>query len=647
MRRLCMASSAVTALFLGSAVSAQPEVRGRVVYASDSAELHHPAVSPDNRWLVFTRTISVRRNQIMVRPIAGGTARELVSDQGEYSLLRFTPQGDRLVFASTAPRRTPDDQNYYLVSAPFDTKTGTLSAPPRQVTLDAIQRDARLAPAISPDGRSIAYVACCGEPELRAVPIIGGNARTLVKSSARGTMIPGWLGWTPDSRFVLHHTRGADDISIISQVSVNGGASTAVSRFKGGFGIRTADGKHFFGLAQNVDNRPPMLRVTTMDGRVLGEVKVPFRNNVALSADGTHLLGAVDNSPATLTVVPTVGGALRPIGRGDSGEWPEGWSPDGATLQYSAHEGADKVLRVASLDGKPLSRVPLIIGRSNVGIVNGQMIELVGTNAATTTFPRAADVVARDMANGKETVLMKDVVGAGVCCSVLPPGGMYYGIVGNEFYIRKVRGERLQVLGVRADGTSRVIVEVPRALLGTTGFAVHGTRAAYVEIGRDSTRLKVSPAAGKPAITIAAYPRSTRISEYSWSHDGRQLSMYRADAPRQLVVFRFTDAGTLAGAPLQLTLPFDYFYEPFWLPDGSGLTMIAQPTGGATAEIAVVKLADPANPIYPAKADPVSKWGHALSPDGKYISYPSEKRRGSALHMVPIRDILQAVGVNR
>ncbi len=646
MRHLYMATGMFAALVLGSDVYAQPEVRGRELYASDSAELHSPAVSPDNRWLVFTRTISSRRSQIMIRPMAGGPARELVGDPGEYFQLRFTPTGDRLVFTSTAPRRTPDDQNFYLVSARFDMRTGALTAPPRQITLDAIRREARLVPAISPDGRSVAYVTSSAEPELRVVPIIGGNARTLVKSSAAGA-IPGWLGWTPDSRFVLHHVRGADDMSTISQVSVNGGASTVVSRFKGGFGMRTADGKYFLGLGQNYTNGPPVVRVTTIDGRLLGEVKVPIRRDYSIGTDGTSLLGQADNSTATLTVVPTFGGARRPIGRGDSGEWPDGWSPDGGSLHYSAREGTDdRVLRFASVDGRPLGRVPLRTGRANIGMLGGRLIEMVPASA-TTTSSSATDVVARDTASGKETILMKDVVGYGVCCTVISPGGMYYGIVGDEFYMRKVRGERLQVLAVRADGTSRLIVDVPRALLGTTGFAVHGTRAAYVEAGRDSTRLKVSPASAKPAFTLASFPRGTRISEYAWSHDGRQLSMYRADAPRQLTVFRFTDAGTLLGAPLQLTLPFDYFYETFWLPDGSGLTMIAQPTGGTTAEIAVVKLSDPANPIYPAKGDPTSKWGHALSPDGKYISYPSEKRRGSALYTVPIREILQAVGVNK
>ena len=644
MQRLCMVSVLIAAFVSRSELSAQPQVTGRQLVSFDSVNVRSPAVSPDNRWLVYTRTLSSRRTQVLIRPMAGGVERELVGEQGEQSQLRFTPQGDRLVFTSTSPRRTTDDQNFYLVSAPFDTLTGTLTAPPRQVTLDAIRREARLVPAISPDGRSIAYVKCCGEPELRVVPTVGGNARTLVKTSAAGAMIPGWLSWTADSRFVLHHERGADDMSVVRQVSVNGGASTVVSRFKGGYSARTYDGKYVVGLAPNVPNGPPIVRVSTVDGRFLGEVKVPFRRDVSFSGDGKRLVGQKDNYKATLTLVSTAGGARRSIGRGESMEWPEGWSPDGTVLHYTTGEGAEKVMRFASLEGKPQGDVSLKIGRSEIGTMGGQLIQFVQTNRNPTAMSSTTDVVATDMASGKETVLMKDVLGIN---TVVPPGGMYYGIVGNEFYVRQVRGERLQVRGVRADGTSRLIVDVPRSLLGTAGFAVNGTRAAYVEVGKDSTRLKVSLAPGTPATTIAAFARSTSIGEYAWSHDGQQLSMYLNVAPRQLQVFRFTDAGALRGAPLVLSLPFDYFYETFWLPDGSGMTMIAQPTGGSTAEIAVVKFADPANPLFPAKSDPVSKWGHALSPDGKYIAYPSEKGAGSSLYMVELSDILRAVGVKQ
>jgi hypothetical protein len=289
------------------------------------------------------------------------------------------------------------------------------------------------------------------------------------------------------------------------------------------------------------------------------------------------------------------------------------------------------------------------VARSIQGILGGQLItkaESLFVRPGKQTR-RRTDLMSRDLKSGKEKLLLRDIIRDGRCCGIIPPGGMYYGIVGDEVYVSQVRDKRLLVRGFRADGSSRLIVDVPRELFETTPFAIYGTRAAYVETGKDSTRLKVSPGPGKTAVTIAAYPRSTRISEFAWSHDGRQLSMYSAQAPRQLQVFRFSESGSLQGAPLQLTLPFEYFYETFWLPDGSGMTMIAQPTGSTTAEIAVVKFAEPNAPIYPAKSEPVNKWGHALSPDGRFISYPSEKPNGSAIYAISLSDVLRAVGVGK
>jgi Tol biopolymer transport system component len=34
-------------------------------------------------------------------------------------------------------------------------------------------------------------------------------------------------------------------------------------------------------------------------------------------------------------------------------------------------------------------------------------------------------------------------------------------------------------------------------------------------------------------------------------------------------------------------------------------------------------------------------WGHALSPDGKYVVYPSERSNGSSVYMVSVDDLLK------
>ena len=69
--------------------------------------------------------------------------------------------------------------------------------------------------------------------------------------------------------------------------------------------------------------------------------------------------------------------------------------------------------------------------------------------------------------------------------------------------------------------------------------------------------------------------------------------------------------------------------------------MIAQPRGAASTEVALVKLSDPSHPILLTKDDPVSKWGHAMSPDGKYDAYASEHLKGSAIYMIDVAELLK------
>ena len=65
------------------------------------------------------------------------------------------------------------------------------------------------------------------------------------------------------------------------------------------------------------------------------------------------------------------------------------------------------------------------------------------------------------------------------------------------------------------------------------------------------------------------------------------------------------------------------------------------PRGSPVSEVALVKLADPEHPVLLTKDDPVSKWGHALSPDGKYVAYPSERKKGGSIYLIEVAELLK------
>jgi Tol biopolymer transport system component len=217
---------------------------------------------------------------------------------------------------------------------------------------------------------------------------------------------------------------------------------------------------------------------------------------------------------------------------------------------------------------------------------------------------------------------------------------MYWGLYGGEFYFIQMKAGRWQIRAMNLRGESRLVSEVPVA--GTEGrFAVYQNRIAYVESVGDSARIKVIAGPGRTPSTLGTFPKPTRSGEQVWSYDGRQLAVRLQGNPIIQLIYRFDAAGAVVGPPQSFTLPFEYWYETFWLPDGSGLTMIVQPPGMPMTHIALVKLSDPEHPILLTRADTNSKWGHSLSPDGKYVAYASQRERGSSIYLIDMAALVK------
>ena len=639
MRRLTVLLCTAGSLSWTLPVAAQPRIQGRTIATFTTEEVSDPTVSPDGRWLVYTRLASNSDYRLMIQPIAGGVSRELPLGRGVHFSTRFAPQGDRLLFFSSLPRRASSEDQNYLMAAPFDTRTGSLTGQARQVTLEPVRLETRLKPAISPDGKSVAYVSCCASPQLRVVPITGGNARTLAgEADARGGLVPGWLGWTADSRFVTYHQREGDK-STYSKVRANGGNPEVIAQLNGGFGFITPDLRHFVSVMSAVRGVAGSgLLVKTLDGREVGRVKVPMEADLSFSADGKYLVGRDENGTATIKLASLSGGPIRQLGKGDSYEWPAGWSSDSRSVQFTAMENGKQVIISKDVDGRELSRFGDPGTSEWIGIQDGWSVWSEGPDDTHT----GARVIARNLTTGVQKQLASDVVSDRVCCAPAGPGGMYYGITGAEFYVRQKRGDRLQVRAMKVSGESRLLADLPqKSLVEVPKFSVFENRVVYREAVGDSVLLRMTSAPARPPVTIATFPAAARFGEHQWSHDGRQLSVYRNDQPQKLFVYRFDASASVQGPPREFTLPFDYFYDTFWLPDGSGMTMIAQTKAGGAAEVALVKFADPSNPILLSKADPGNKWGHALSPDGKYVAYPVEKQFGSSIYLVEVAELLK------
>jgi lipoprotein LpqB-like beta-propeller protein/WD40 repeat protein len=629
-RKLLLLGAAALALDL-SIAGAQTAPVARPIFSSDSIEVGvwSPTISPDEKWLVFVRQISNQETRVMIRPFAGGEPRELVTGKGVFSSPRFTPRGDRIVMASDVPRRDPGDNRDYLVSAPFDSRTGTLSGPVRQITLDGVNS---LSFTISPDGQWVAYVESPSRA-LKLVPIAGGNARTLADKEGYLSQ----LTWTPDGRSVLYETREGDQFNR-KRVSRDGGPPAVVVRSKESLGYLTPDNRYSVVLESGLPTRPRILHVFAADGHELGEATIPTRIWIrsGFAVNGKYLLGTRSDAVAPIKVVPVAGGPIQQLTKGDVYDWAGSWTPKSEALYVWTEEKGNAALALVTRDGRLESTVPFpdkTVVRT-MGEQDGYEVYLEGRNNEMNGWR----VMALNLKDGSRKELAHGVRRDN---AVVGPGGMYYGLYNGEAYYQQLVAGRLEVRASNVRGVSRLIGELPADRENQAEVSVFQTRIVYSERFKDSVRLQLIAGPGRQPTTLGTFPKSAPPGEVVWSYDGRQLAAYLRGARQTQLVYRFDAAGAVQGAPLSFTLPFAYYYEVFWLPDGSGLTMIAQPRDAANTEVALVKLADPAHPILLTKDDPGSKWGHSVSPDGKYVAYASAQLRGSSIYLIDVAELIK------
>ncbi len=593
-----------------------------------------PVSSADGKWLLASRELSNADSRLLIGAGTGGPLRELPLDRGYHLAPMLAPAGDRLVFISSAPRRSSTDNLSYLVSAPFDSKSGAITGPIRQVSLEGVRIGPRLRPVISPDGKWVAFVTCCSSAdELRIVPITGGTSRLIARGGGIALQRPANFMWGADSRSLAYTMRdGAiDEVREVQLTATDVGAPKVIARITGAIAAISPDRK-LFALAE--PGPRPKIRLVTGDNRELASLSTPQRVLfLRFTPDGQRLVGANNDGGNTLKIVSASAGTIRTIGAERGNDWPAGWDASAITVIDGA-SGRRPILRSVSPDGATTRSAPMPTDREAVWWHDHLLFE----ERVAGTMNRVR-LVAQHPATGAKRVLVRDALGG--CCDPVGPGGNYWQSSNEELLVRTMRGKQVEIRGIRFDGTSRVVGVLPVGLPTSSFAAVHGNKLAFTEVAGDSLRLRIIAGQRQAPRTIMTAAVQPGIGEFAWSHSGRMLAMYTNGSPQRIRIFRFDAAGAVVGDPQVIDSPFEYFYEMFWRPDDSGLSMIAQPKGSKFSEIAVLPLADPGNPLVLTRNDPSNKWGHSPSPDGKWIAYPSEWIGGGTIVEVDVAKLLK------
>ena len=358
----------------------------------DEGSAHHPSWSSLNDRIVFQRVRPGEPPSIWSVDPLGATAMRLIVEHGVSP--GVSRDGRTIVYAD------PGGDGLWLVS-----DDGTNRRRVRGV--QRFEEPPRAEPALSPDGRYIAYFADSFGPlgDIWVVSSAGGEPRRLTFDDGR----VGSPAWTPDGRFVIYRSSRGGAPNLWA-VPFAGGEARAVTLGAGEHGTPAVSRDGRFLLYSDRRTRWSLIRSDPKTGHHRSLLE--SRHSIYMpqvSPDG-ELIAYFAELPSGHHVftVDRHGRHVRQMthGNGDINIRPT-WSADGESLLIY-HEKPSGSLRRHSLDGGPSTEVFADFRHE------ARPSAREGPRGHAIVFLRRADrqdggrptrTVVRDLASGSETVL--------------------------------------------------------------------------------------------------------------------------------------------------------------------------------------------------------------------------------------------------
>ena len=588
------------------------------------------ALSPDGRWIVLARDEGVHTS-LWLLPAEGGDPLRLTDGAYEDFFPAWAPTGDRLYFTSSRPSRgTPGT---FIMSLDIDPSTGRPRGVPRQVTLEP----GSSYPAPSPDGRLLAYRAGDDASEIRVAPTDGGNSRRVAVTRAGNRR----LEWEPDGSAIYFVQAIQDRGGGLYRVPVGGGEPSLVLQLEGGRGMPAFDPARRLLLTRRDRPREVTYELVDFSGRVRWSGRLPaeggsVRGAMGFSADGS-LLGSTRRVLASIRVRPTQGGqAIGLAGAGDY-DWPVSWTADSGHLIVSSSEGRAQLVRILSRDGEPPREVRLPDEAIGVWATPTHVSYSVQTGGDR------RQLHALDLTSGETTVLADDLgPGRGPWrWSYVGPGGLYRDV--NGFLESELVDGTVEILTLEPGAPRRVLARLPADAPVRT-WAFQGEREAFTQVVGDSVAIMLAEPRGSTPHVLMMLGLAEAISPpergvLAFSFDGSLLAVSPLGASGDALVVRVPSSGRATDI-LRVPTEADYWYEPRWLLDNSGFTVIAGE--GPDAWVAFVPARPGERVRHLSRDEHAPAWGNEVSPDGRWVAYPAEVSWKMTLWKLDVDELLRS-----
>jgi len=611
------------------AAAARPQPRFTRIFGSDSMRIMYPALSPDGRWIVFFRPLGSDTINLWVVPASGGAPIQLTSGRHIDLWPSWFPSGDRILFASNRPS-PPGEGRFFVMTIPFDARTGTSAGPAQQVSLEEA-----LYPVVSPDGRRISFhPPPASSNSLMVVPSVGGTTRTVVRVDGR---VVGGGVWSPDGREIYFFAElpGSTGYHLM-RVSADSGQARLLwslgSPPRQPVGLNVT-ARRVLTLSWPEASGGASVEVSTFEGRHVGRVQLRRGMGPSwLTADGQSMLATMNDVVAPIRVVPVAGGPARTLTEAREYDWPTTWSTDATRLAVGTRANGHYVLLDLPVEGGPgveIAPPPEAWGSATPTRDRTHLFYVV-----TESVTDRKSLHVRRLSDGHTREIAPDVFQKPQM-SIVGPGGFPYG--GAEVFYFGRRGDRLELRTCTPEGASRLLRSFPASFVADrNGFGVHGERLAWAEDVGDSSAVLVAEGPNGAPRRVAVV--QGRLSAPVWSPDGRWIAANHSAPgarPRYAVLVVGVTPGSQPSAPARLVeAGLLWGGSLAWLPDSRAVTVVG--SVGNETDIWLLSLREGDPPVNLTRDDPSNMVDYSLSPDGRYIAYAAEISRGSSIWRIDL-----------